>query len=1171
MLSRLFRLPLILTLLLNAAHSNLPNLHAQRPGDPNALGIPSTDPEDERKTFQLPPGFEVNLFAADPRLAKPIQMNWDAQGRLWVATSETYPQIQPGVPADDKILILADLDRDGVADQTTVFAGGLLIPTAVIPGDGGAYVGNSTELLHLKDTNGDGRADNTRVVLSGFGTEDTHHIIHTLRNSPAGDLCFAQSVYIHSHIETPRGVRRLNAGGFWQYHPRTQDLRVYAKGLVNPWGMAWDRWGQSFATDGAGNEGINYVFPGSIMTWADESEKIVKGLNPGSPKHCGLEVVESSNFPPEWQGNLITNDFRAQRVCRFVLGEDGAGYAAREMPELIKSSHQAFRPVDVKMGPDGALYIADWYNPIIQHGEVDFRDPRRDKTHGRIWRVTYKARPLVKYQPLTELSAAELLAKLDSPELWEREQARQLLQERGPEFSGVELAKLVENFTPQNAAQERLGLEYLWLYRAWQSPRRHLIAKLIHATDPRVRAAATRVWGEWAEDISATFVNSQGGLPVIAAALTDPHPRVRLEAYRAAIRAPQPEILNLVAAAPLTSNDRFLEFAQWKTFRDLRSLWLPRIERGENPFGENVNALVFALQAVGGGQSAAPLRALLEKGQLNPEQQAQLIQVVLTQGSPDDAGWALARGVLADTPLSIRQAVFSGLAANLSRYAQPVPGAEAALRKASDAQDPPTRIAVAQLIGAWKLPQLEETILKWSSEPLEPVPVRLAAIRALGGLGTATAKEELRKFLTSAEQYPFLRAEAAIAMGQLELPTAIELTVKQLLIQLRVSDELARVCAELQQAPGAAELWKKQLQGVNISADAARLGLRAARRLAKRDPDLEQAWQLAGGLGESRTFTPAEISAMLADLPKAGDAARGEAIYRRAELNCQKCHAIGGAGGVGGPELRSLGASAPADYILQSLIDPSGKIKEGYNALLVEDHDGKSHSGIKIRETDQELVLRNSEDQEVVLQKATLNPPQLAQTSLMPVGLIEELTRQELLDLTRFLSELGKDGPYAVGQRRLARTWQTPAPVGDTFTLLGRIGVPVVLDQSGPLTWSSVYSTVNGELPLDGLTRQKFGANQQAVAFVRTRLEVSSAGLVVLRIANPRGVALYVNGQQEALAKNAAGAGEATLDLPVGRHTVVCAIEADVRSDPLSLELLDAEKSPAQAQWVGGK
>src|SRR5438876_5865591 len=380
-------------------------LHAQR----DVANIPDPDPEIERRSFQVAEGFEVNLFAADPLLAKPIQMNFDPAGRLWVANSEVYPQIKPGQKANDKIIILEDRDGDGRADKTTVFADGLLIPTGVEPGDGGAYVANSTDLVHFADTKGTGRADRQRIVLSGFGTEDTHHILHTLRWGPDGMLYFNQSTYIHSHIETPHGVRRLGGGGIWQFRPETMRLEVFLRGLINPWGHHFDRWGQSFATDGAGGEGINYVVPGASYAWTPGASRIVAGLNPGSPKYCGQDGLSGRHLPPEWRGNILTNDFRGHRVCRFVLTDDGAGFAAQEKLELIKTNHPAFRPVDVKMGPDGAIYIADWYNPIIQHGEVDFRDPRRDLTHGRIWRVTAKGRPLVKRPQLIGMTTEDLL------------------------------------------------------------------------------------------------------------------------------------------------------------------------------------------------------------------------------------------------------------------------------------------------------------------------------------------------------------------------------------------------------------------------------------------------------------------------------------------------------------------------------------------------------------------------------------------------------------------------------------------------------------------------------------------------------------------------------------------------------------------------------------------
>ena len=463
-------------------------------------------------------------------------MNFDPAGRLWVASSEVYPQIKPGQVANDKVLILEDRDGDGRADRTTVFADGLLIPTGIEPGDGGAYVANSTELLHLKDTDGDGKADRTRVVLSGFGTEDTHHILHTLRWGYDGALYFNQSIYIHSHIETPHGVRRLGGGGIWQFRPETMRLEVFIRGLVNPWGHHFDRWGQSFATDGAGGEGINYCLPGAYYVTAPDAVRILPGLNPGSPKYCGLEVVSGRHMPESWQGNLLTNDFRANRVCRFVVGDDGAGFAARQQPELIKTTHPAFRPIDIKMGPDGAIYIADWYNPIIQHGEVDFRDPRRDHTRGRIWRVTAKGRPLVPRPKLVGAPTKALLDELKSPEQWTRQQARRVLQERGGAAVATELAAWVAAIDRKAPDAEHHLLEALWTFEALGGPEPGLLGDLLHSRDARIRAAAVRVVPHWREEI-------RDPVGLLGLLVADEHPRVRLEAVRGAGRVPRPALI----------------------------------------------------------------------------------------------------------------------------------------------------------------------------------------------------------------------------------------------------------------------------------------------------------------------------------------------------------------------------------------------------------------------------------------------------------------------------------------------------------------------------------------------------------------------------------------------------------------------------------------------------
>src|SRR5437867_6741795 len=201
------------------------------------------------------------------------------------------------------------------------------------------------------------------------------------------------------------------------------NLGVFLRGCCNPWGHQFDEFGQSFVTDGAGFQGISFRIPGATyFTYADMRREL-KSISPGNyPKFCGLEIIRSAHFPPDWQNNAITCDFRAHRVARFAIEEKGSGYITRELPDLLTTTNVTFRPIDVKLGPDGALYIADWSNPIIQHGEVDFRDPRRDHEHGRIWRVTAKDRPLVARKDFTKLSNSELLDQLLSSNNYDLQQ-----------------------------------------------------------------------------------------------------------------------------------------------------------------------------------------------------------------------------------------------------------------------------------------------------------------------------------------------------------------------------------------------------------------------------------------------------------------------------------------------------------------------------------------------------------------------------------------------------------------------------------------------------------------------------------------------------------------------------------------------------------------------------
>jgi putative heme-binding domain-containing protein len=1113
--------------------------------------IPDPDPELERKSFIVADGFEVNLYAADPRIAKPIQMNFDAQGRLWIASSSIYPQIQPGQAATDKILVIEDKDHDGVADETRVFVDGLLIPTGVEPGDGGAYVANSTELVHFKDTDGDGKADERRVMLSGFGTEDTHHIVHTFRWGMDGQLYFNQSIYIHSHIETPHGVRRLNGGGIWQLRPETMELSILMRGLVNAWGHQQDAWGQSFATDGAGGEGINYIVPGASYFTAVGTPRIIKGLNPGSPKDCGLEIVGGRHLPDDWQGNMITNDFRGHRVCRYIISDDASGFASREQTELIKSSHVAFRPIDVKMGPDGAIYIADWYNPIIQHGEVDFRDPRRDLVHGRIWRVTAKGRPLAPRPQLVDAGVKDLLASLASPEPFTRHHAKLQLKARGSSVV-PELAAWIKQLDPKDPGFEHLRLEGLWAYQSLDVAEPELLAAVLNSPDPRARAAAVRIVPQWSNRI-------KDSIELLVPRVVDEHPRVRLETIRALSAYPSIKAIELAMSALDFPVDKNIDYALWLTARDLQPVWLPKLQAGELDFGGNVRHLTFVLQAAGSPAVVKPLLKSLQQGQIQGDKEAAVLKLVAALGDAEDLAALFQRAA------AQKSAPLLALLESSARLRNLKPAGDLSVLAALlNSSDESVRTVAAQLAGLWKQEALRPELLKLFAsqhEQLTGEGLRNAAVEGLIALGGDASKQAFAKYAAD-DQFPALRMRALAALAVLDTPAAAGLSPAVFTTTAGKADPTPVFNAFLEQKNGASQL-AAALAGTQLPEDVAKLGIRAIRNSIREEPGLIDALVKSGRIQTGiRSLNPAEMQQLVADVPKLGDPARGEILFRRKDLDCMKCHAIGGAGGNIGPDLVSIGASAQPDYLVDSLLNPNKQIKEGYHTQVVVTDQGKIYTGIKVTETDQDLVLKNSAGEEVAIPLKSIDEKANG-GSLMPAGLTDTLTRGELLDLTRFLSELGKIGPYAVGKARVVRRWQALTLTPATQALLGSKGLDDVVLQSN-LPWQTTYSMVSGNLPTANLAKLR-APTHPSFSLVRFDLEVTTPGQVQLQINSPTGLQTWLDGVATPTP------GTITANLTPGMHQVVFAINQSERRQPLRVELLDVAGSAAQVQIVTGK
>jgi mono/diheme cytochrome c family protein/glucose/arabinose dehydrogenase len=500
--------------------------------------------------IKVAPGYKIELFASEeefPNLAKPVQMTFDNKGRLWVVCMPSYPHYKPGDPKpNDKIIILEDTNQDGKADKETIFAEGLHVPVGMEITEFGVFVSQGTNLVLLKDTNGDDHADTKEVILSGFDDHDTHHEISAFVTDESGAIYMGEGVFLHTNVETPYGTVRATNGGFMRYNPARHHLeRVAQLSIPNPWGIAFDKWGQNFFAETSGPD-VRWMMPGSTKNRYGQTGH--KSFTLVEEKHLvrptsGLEFVSSRHFPENVQGDfLINNTIGFLGMKQHQLTDDGTGYKSKHRQDLIVGEDRNFRPVDMEFAPDGSLYVIDWHNILIGHMQHNARDPLRDHTHGRVYRVTYPSRPLVTPAKVYGASIDQLLDNLKLPEYRTRYRVRRELRGRKAADVLPKITAWVENLDKKDPDYEHHVLEALWVSWGLNKVDQKLLNQLLQSKDYHVRAAAVRVLR-----YTGHQVKNQAAL--LAKAVEDKHGRVRMEAFVAASWLPKKTAMPILTLA----------------------------------------------------------------------------------------------------------------------------------------------------------------------------------------------------------------------------------------------------------------------------------------------------------------------------------------------------------------------------------------------------------------------------------------------------------------------------------------------------------------------------------------------------------------------------------------------------------------------------------------------
>ncbi|MFO1482737.1 MAG: PVC-type heme-binding CxxCH protein [Verrucomicrobiaceae bacterium] len=939
-----------------------------------SVGEPPTDhsPEAELKSFKVLEGFEVNLFASEADgIPNPIAIRWDERGRLWVLQTSDYPQAKPGTVSDDKIIILEDTDHDGRADKRTVFTGGLSQPMGMelAPRDAGVkspnghsvYVGEGEKLWLMHDDDGDDRVDRREVVFSGFGTGDTHQCLNSFIWAPDGALVMHQGLHCYSRVTTVHGTKTLYGAGFWHYYPKSGRLNPYPTGMpANAWGTAFTKWGQPIMVAGAA--GMFWSRPMEVSTSLEEdshvsnrhgiphfllerfqlpySGQIIK--TDGLRKFCGVDIVGNTHWPESMQEEVITGGFFENAVYRHKLiphSEFPSGMEAVEQPALITSDNVAFRPIDVRFGPEGALYIADWYDPIIGHYQASFRHPNRDATHGRIWRVVRKGQPTIGRFNIYEYQIPGMkgIRARGQPSRWLDYQVHRMMPDR--------------SFTPEGSDEQK---------RAWhvhQMNDLNEIGKVIH-------------------DVSAL---------------------VRLEAIVTAAKIQSPEAIKVALKVLDKPMDSFIERALWLAVHATAPQW-------KKPPFEVLNSLspkhlAFLVEKEGSAELLGVVRTMLaEKGEsMSPETRRGLLAALVRKGGPGDMLMALKLGVK-------DQAVLEDLAAVAAQRGFKTPeGAEPVLlgilKEGNEAQ----KAAACSLAGAWRLRSADALIRELLNAGEG---IRAPALMALSRLGEPV--ETFEGFVKDAKQSWAVRTAALTVLAEKKPVLAGQLAAASL-SSITDAEAMRAWLVPLLSREVALGALAKALNEKPCSKETAKLAMTTLTAAGRGDAVLTTAFgKILGVKNTVPAYDAAWVAALATEVKANGDAVKGKLVFNAPLSGCIACHKIGGQGGIVGPELDAVGRGVPVELLIEAVVWPNRQIKEGYVATTLTLKDGRKLQGYKVSEAGGEMQLRELASG----QTTRFTPAQIAERqeagSLMPEGLIMNMTREELRDLIAYLAGLGR-------------------------------------------------------------------------------------------------------------------------------------------------------------------
>lgn len=949
-------------------------------GQDKPPGAPLT-PAEAIKKMTVPPGFHVELVASEPDIVNPVAMTFDERGRIWITESLEYPRRSPG-PGRDKVKILESTKGDGRYDKITVFADGLNIPSGIAVGRGGVWVANAPDILFYKEGSDGKAAGKPEVVVTGFGRTDTHELPNSLTWGPDGWLYGLNGVFNHSHI-THQGKTFDFTCALFRIHPKTREFQLFAEGTSNPWGVAFDNEGSAFVSacviDHLWHLTENGYYhrqggPYPPHTWKLGS--IVKHKHQKAA-YCGLHFFDSDAYPPEYREKLYMGNIHGGCINCDELTRDGSTYLAKPRPDFLTANDPWFMPVVQKTGPDGCLYILDWYDRYHCYQDAN-RDPKGiDRERGRLYRVRYKDTPPAGKFDLAKEPDDELIKRLYSPNVYFRDIAQRLLCERDDPATRAKLQKLILG----DQAPRKARMHALWSLIGTGRLEAAFHQELLAHKDPGYRAWGIRAAGNF-QKVDAAICDK------VVSLARDPAPDVQLQAAIAARKLervdPIPLLIQVLSAC---GEDPLIPSIVWQNLH-------PLLEERSEAFLQLVEKADLSRSAALAGILPRVIERILANRQPNPAAIGTMLRL-LAEGK--DANPAVARQALAALAAKVQtgEITDSQLPA-LRDQLQPV-----VRHLLAGKSDSPLYLDAALLAATFKDEAGFAVARRCFTATDQSESIRSQALDALIAGGDPTLLEAVATALAERKANSSrFRGQVLASLGRLDQPRVAAIVLAH---YEHMENDLRPKAIELltQRTP-----WSKQLlQAVaqkKVPANA--LNVNQVRRLlASKDQELvKQVTAVWGTLREDRNPEREQVVAQMRTFLRQnrGDPVAGIAVFKNL---CAQCHKIYGEGQDVGPDITANGRS-DFDQLLSNVFDPSLVIGAAYQATTVATRKGQIITGLLVEDNPQRVVLKMQGGKLETIARGDIEEVLVSKVSLMPEGVEKQLKPQEIADLFAFLT-----------------------------------------------------------------------------------------------------------------------------------------------------------------------